>query len=130
MLAFKMITMKRNYLLFAVVLLASCSKGFLNLNPPTSLSSASYYKNVTEFQQALNGAYTPLRTIVYTGIYQDETRSDNTFFTIYQANRGLVCREDSPEFLDDPTTSAVPNSPGDGFTGDYSGIAMINTILG
>jgi len=120
--------MKR-YILIAL-LFTSCSKGFLNLNPPTSLTSASYYKNATEFEQALNGAYTPLRTIVYTGIYQDEMRSDNTFFTIYQANRGLVCREDYPEFLDDPTTSAIPNSPGDRFTGDYSGISMINTILG
>ena len=118
------------YILISTLALSSCGKSFLNLTPPTSLSSASYYENLGEFQQALNGAYTPLRTIVNTGIYQDEMRSDNTFFTIYMANRGLVARENYAEFLDDATTSAQLNSPGDRFTGDYSGISMLNTILG
>ena len=115
--------------MLATVGLTSCKKDFLNLNPPTSLTSASYYTNLTEFQQALNGAYTPLRTIVNAGFFMDEMRSDNSFFTIYFANRGLSAQEDYAEFLDDATTSAVPNSPGDRFTSDYSGISMVNTIL-
>ena len=119
------------YILLGVVGLSSCQKSFLNLTPPTSLSSATYYADLNEFQQALNGAYTPLTNMVNTGIYQDEMRSDNTFFTIYMADRGFApSREYYAEFLDDVTTSAAPNSPGDRFTGDYSGISMINTILG
>lgn len=110
--------------------LSSCSKSFLNLTPPTALSSASYFTNLNEFQQALNGAYTPLTSVVNVGIYQDEMRSDNTFFTIYMADRGFVSRENYAEFMDDATTSASQNSPGDRYTSDYSGISMINTILG
>ena len=117
------------YIILGVVGLSSCKKSFLNLTPPTSLTSASYFTNLGEFQQALTGAYTPLRTMVETGFYQDEMRSDDCFFSIYFANRGLVMREDYAEFLDDATSSALPNSPGDRFTGDYSGISMINTIL-
>ena len=120
----------KNYIILLALVLSSCSKSFLNLTPPTSLTSATYYENLGEFQQALNGAYTPLTTIVNTGIFQDEMRSDNTFFTIYMANRGFPTNEDYSEFLDDATTSGLVNSPGDRFTGDYSGISMINTILG
>jgi hypothetical protein len=127
MLASKKKMMKRYLIL--VFVLSSCGKNFLNLTPPTSLTSAVYYKNATEFQQALNGAYTPLRSVVNTGFFQDEMRSDNTFFTIYFANRGLSAQEGYAEFLDDATSSAVPNSPGDRFTSDYSGISMVNTIL-
>lgn len=118
------------YILAATVILSSCKKDFLNLTPPTSLSSASFYDNLGQFQQALNAAYTPLRTIVNAGFFQDEMRSDNTFFTIYFANRGLSAQENYAEFLDDATSSAVPNSPGDRWATDYSGISMINTILG
>jgi hypothetical protein len=118
------------YIILGMVGLSSCSKKFLDLTPPTSLTSASYYTNLGEFQQALNGAYTPLTSMVNVGIYQDEMRSDNTFFTIYMADRGFVTREDYSEFMDDATTSAAPNSPGDRYTSDYSGISMTNTILG
>jgi starch-binding outer membrane protein, SusD/RagB family len=117
------------YILLSTVVLFSCSKKFLTLTPPTSLSSASFYQNLGEFQQALNAAYTPLRSIVTTGFYQDEMRSDNTFFTIYMADRGFVAREEYAEFIDDATTTAQLNSPGDRYTTDYSGISMVNTIL-
>jgi len=118
------------YILVTMALLSSCKKQFLDLTPPTSLSSASFYTDLGQFQQALNSAYTPLRTIVNAGFFQDEMRSDNTFFTIYFANRGLSSQENYTEFLDDPLSTAVPNAPGDRWTTDYSGISMINTILG
>ena len=116
-------------ILAAAIGLGSCKKSFLEKTPPTSLSSASFYQDLNQFQQALNGCYTPLRTIVNTGIYQDEMRSDNTFFTIYFANRGLSSQEGYAEFIDDALATAVPNSPGDRWTADYQGISRINTIL-
>ncbi|MBC7423132.1 MAG: RagB/SusD family nutrient uptake outer membrane protein [Ferruginibacter sp.] len=123
----------KNKFLYITILTAgllSCKKDFLNLLPETSLSSASFYKNQTQFNQALVAAYSPLRGIVHTGIYMDEMRSDNTFFTRYNANRGLETSTESiPEFLDDANSSAQPNSPGNRYGNDYSGIAMVNTIL-
>ena len=91
-------------LIFAV--LSSCKKNFLNLVPETSLSSASFFKNTVQFQQALSAAYVPLRTIVHIGFYEDEMRSDNTFFSIYFANRGLVSAENPSEFIVTSTSSA------------------------
>jgi len=132
MLISKTDTMK-NKLLYTVIILAtlsSCRKDFLNLVPETSLSSASFYKNKGQFDQALVAAYVPLRTIVHAGIYMDEMRSDNTFFTIYNANRGFATSTEAlAEFLDNSTSSAEPNSPGNRYGNDYSGIAMVNTIL-
>lgn len=117
-------------LLFAMsISLFACKKDFLNLVPETSLSNATFYQTTQQFQQALSAAYVPLRTIVHIGFYEDEMRSDNTFFTIYFANRGLSSVEALPEFLVKPTSSAEPNSPGNRWGNDYSGISMINTIL-
>ncbi|MFT3950357.1 MAG: RagB/SusD family nutrient uptake outer membrane protein [Agriterribacter sp.] len=124
--------MKNKILLIisAMVFLFSCSKDFLNLTPPTSLSSASFFKDYSQFMQAMNAAYVPLRAVVKVAIYEDEMRSDNTFFTIYQANRGFEPhREAYPQFLDNALSSAVANSPGSRWTSDYSGISQVNTIL-
>ncbi|WP_217607167.1 RagB/SusD family nutrient uptake outer membrane protein [Chitinophaga sp. GbtcB8] len=116
--------------LLAGVLLASCGKDFLNVYPETSLSSAGFYQTQAQLEQALVAAYAPLRSIVNTGVYMDEMRSDNTFFTRYSANRGFEpSRESLPEILDDANSSAVVNSPGNRYGDDYSGIAMINIIL-
>src|SRR5665647_1169735 len=93
------------YIILMVIGLYSCKKDFLNLVPETSLSSASFFKNTVQFQQSLNAAYVPLRTIVHTGIYMDEMRSDNTFFTYFNANRGLVSAESLAEFTDKSTSS-------------------------
>lgn len=123
--------MKNKILIIAVVVcLYSCKKDFLNLTPDTSLSSASFFKDEAQFQQAINAAYVPMRVMVSAAIYQDEMRSDNTFFTIYQANRGFERnREAWSQFTDDATATAVPNSPGDRWTSGYAGISQVNTIL-
>jgi len=123
----------KNKFLYIIMLMASlsaCKKDFLNLVPDTSLSSASFFKNKSQFDQAVVAAYQPLRVIVHTGFYMDEMRSDNTFFTRYNANRGLETSTESlAEFLDDANSSAQPNSPGNRYGNDYSGIARVNTIL-
>ncbi|ACT93514.1 RagB/SusD family nutrient uptake outer membrane protein [Dyadobacter fermentans] len=112
------------------VMLSGCKEDFLNLTPPTSLSSATYFQNEEQFRQAINGAYTPMRELTDVGVYDDEMRSDNTFFTIYQANRGLdKAREAYPQFLIDATASAIPNTPGSRWRASYRGIAYVNTII-
>jgi hypothetical protein len=123
----------KNKLLYIIVMtvgLSSCSQNFLNLIPQTSVSSASFYQNETEFNQALVGAYTNLRGIALMGFVMDEMRSDNTFFTYYAADRGTETScEAMAEFLDNSTSSQEPNNIGDRWGNDYSGIAKVNTIL-
>lgn len=117
-------------IIFIAIGLCSCNKDFLNLVPNTSLSSASFFKDQSEFQQALSAAYLPLRQIARIGIFQDEMRSDNTFFAIYFANRGLTTPEGWSTFLTKSTSDAEPNTPGSRWGNNFSGIARVNTILG
>jgi len=118
------------YTIAIITVLSSCKNDFLNLVPQTSLSTATFFKNKAQFEQALVAAYTPLRGIVNTAIYMDEMRSDNTFFTRYAAGRGAeTSLEAIAEFLDAPNLTVQPNSPGNRYATAYSGIAMVNTIL-
>jgi hypothetical protein len=113
-----------------VVLIASCKKSTLNLVPETSLSSASFFKNEAEFQQALVSSYSNLRGIAFMGAYMDEMRSDNTFFTYYAPDRGTGTNTEAMiEFLDNSESSQEVNSPGNRWGNDYSGISKVNTIL-
>ena len=107
----------------------SCNKN-LNLVPETNLSGPNYFQNKSQFQQALTAAYTNLRGIALTGIYMDEMRSDNTFFTYYGSDRGTSTSVEAiAQFLDNSITSQEPNNPGNRYGNDYSGISRTNTIL-
>lgn len=121
---------KFSYLLLAVMSLVSCKKDALNLIPETSLSSASFFKNAAEYNQALTASYNNLRTTAFIGIYMDEMRSDNTFFTLYSSDRGTgTSVEAFAEFVDNNLTSQNNNNPGNRYGNDYAGISKVNTIL-
>lgn len=121
---------KLSYILLMTLGLVSCKKDTLNLVPQTSLSSSSFFKNAAEFNQALTGAYTNLRGVAFMGIYMDEMRSDNTFFTIYSADRGTsTSAEAMAEFIDNNISSQEPNTPGNRYGNDYSGISSVNIVL-
>jgi len=117
------------FILLAVASLGSCSDDKLDLIPKTSVTGASFFKNATEYNQALTGAYVNLRGIAYMGAFMDEMRSDNTFFTYYSADRGTASTEAMATFIDTRTTSQELNSPGERYQNDFSGIAKVNTIL-
>ncbi|MDP3443408.1 MAG: RagB/SusD family nutrient uptake outer membrane protein, partial [Ignavibacteria bacterium] len=123
----------KNKLLYIIVMimgLSSCGEDYLNLTPETSLSAASFFKNETQFNQALVGAYTNTRGIAFMGFAMDEMRSDNTFFTIYSADRGSeTSTEAMVKFVDNPTSSSLANTIGNRYGNDYSGIAKVNTVL-
>ena len=76
------------YIIPFMIGLSSCSEDFLNLSPETSLSSATFFKTEAHFEQALAASYERLRPIAYHGIFMDEMRSDNTFYTYYAGDRG------------------------------------------
>lgn len=120
--------MKRLYSLIFVALmgLSSCSEDFLNLYPDTSVNSSSFYKTAEHFDQALIGSYEKLRSIALKGIFMDEMRSDNTFFTRYSGDRSPYLNvEVVALFLDDETTAVLSENYND----VYIGIARLNTIL-
>ncbi len=62
------------------IALNSCSKQ-LDIVPETSLSSGTFFKNESDFKQAVNAAYVPLRSIVNDRAWLlGEMHSDNTYY--------------------------------------------------
>jgi len=114
-------------LLLGIIGLGSCKEDFLNLSPETSITSASFYKTATHFDQAIIASYVVTRSIALNGIFMDEMRSDNTFFTLYSGDRGpYLSTEVIAEFLDDKTTNSwIPTRYND----VYSCISRVNTVL-
>ncbi|MCE6990197.1 RagB/SusD family nutrient uptake outer membrane protein [Dyadobacter sp. CY323] len=113
-------------LIIGAAVLSSCKEEFLDLAPPTNLSSATYFKTEAQFDQALVGAYETLRGMVAAGAYMDEMRSDNTFFTYYAADRGPAnWVEDIIMFRDNPQTTVTNGR----YRNNYTGIARVNAIV-
>ena len=60
--------------------MTGCKK-FLEITPQTALSSATFFTKESDFQQAVNGAYAPLRNIVNDRAWiLGEMHSDNTYY--------------------------------------------------
>jgi hypothetical protein len=120
--------MKYNSILAGLGLLmaiTSCSKKFVTLYPEGQLNEGVYYKTNSDFQQALTGAYVPLRDAANVAFYLEEMRADNTFFDYNAKDRGGSQSESLAEFLDDasnPTTQAL-------WEADFQGIQRASTIL-
>ena len=109
------------------ILVVSCKMSFLEEYPDTALTSGTFFKTSTHFEQALIASYVGLRRIAEDGVFMDEMRSDNAFFTYYSGDRGPSSRtEVIAEFLDDESTN---NWILDRYRSDYSMISRINTIL-
>lgn len=72
--------MKRILVLFVGILfMVSCSEDFINLDPPSNLSSSGFYKTQVDINQAVLSSYAGLRSIYNSTAYQlGEIRSDNT----------------------------------------------------
>ena len=72
-----------------VMALAGCQEEFLTVVPETALSSATFFKNEADFQQAVNGIYVPLRQMFNERAWVlEEMHSDNTYYarnTLYGA---------------------------------------------
>ena len=110
--------------------LSGC-EDFLTVVPETQLSSATFFKNQTDFEQAVNAAYVPLRTIINDRAWLlSEMHSDNTYY----ARNILFGATDNQEDLAD---FSVPESNGttanthvlDQWRQDYLIIARTNQIL-
>jgi hypothetical protein len=69
--------------------LTGCRENFLTVVPETSLSSATFFVTESDFQQAVNGTYVPLRAIYNVPAWiLKEMHSDNSYYarnTLYGA---------------------------------------------
>ncbi|WP_026954929.1 RagB/SusD family nutrient uptake outer membrane protein [Algoriphagus vanfongensis] len=74
--------MKKYMLAIAAVgIMCSSCDDFLTVVPETQLSSATFFKTEADFEQAVNAAYAPLRSIVNDRAYRlAEMHSDNTYY--------------------------------------------------
>ena len=111
--------------LAATVLFASCKKDFLTLYPEGNLNEGIFYKSDADFQQAVVGAYTPLRDIANNAFWMDEMRSDNATYDYYAKDRGSAARENISTFLDDATNGVTLVR----YQANYTGINRVNAIL-
>jgi len=130
-------TMKMKIFLSSLIIgivLTGCSD-FLNQNPESFTSSSTFYKNKSQIDEALNGAYSGLQTLYGASLggnapssafwAMTEERSDNTTFEYNNANRGFLQREDIDYFLVTPDNNFTQGVWQD----IYSGIEQCNTIL-
>lgn len=114
----------------AFLLTAGC-EDFLEIYPETSLSSETFFKTESDFEQGVNAAYAPLRSIVNDRAWLlSELRSDNVYFG---RNPNFGAREQDQDIAD----FALPVS--DGVTSnthvlnqyrlDYQIISRTNQVL-
>ncbi|WP_154855110.1 RagB/SusD family nutrient uptake outer membrane protein [Cyclobacterium xiamenense] len=110
--------------------MSSCEE-FLTIAPETALSSATFYKTETDFEQAVNATYAPLRSIANSRSWLlCEMRSDNT---IYARNINFGATEQQEDLSD----HALPEDQGittnthvlNQYRQDYLIIARANQIL-
>ncbi|GAB3984148.1 RagB/SusD family nutrient uptake outer membrane protein [Spirosoma terrae] len=90
------------------IALTGCTNDFLNVVPETALSSATFFTKEADFQQAVNGAYVPLRQMYNERAWVlEEMHSDNTYY----ARNTLYGAVDATENVAD---FAIPVADGEG----------------
>ena len=112
-------------LLLSAAAFSSCKKEFLTLYPQNNLNEGIFYTSATDFQQAVNGAYGPLRDVANNAYWMDEMRSDNAYFEYNSRDRGNANTENLVTFLDDPSNGVTYNR----YAADFVGVTRTNTIL-
>lgn len=111
--------------IIGIIMVSSCSKKFLDLNPNLTTTSLTYFKTERDFTEALNGLYATLQTQVSTYVLLSELRSDNTCVYFNPSERaGGVLLEEIDEFRD----GSINNSSNYWNTA-YHAIYRINLVL-
>lgn len=105
--------------------LSSCKKDFLTLYPDGAINLSTFYKSDKDFQQAVVGAYVPLRDAANAAFYLEEMRSDNTEYYYNAQDRGGAGYEQIADFMDDKGNGVISTVWG----ADYRGIQRVNIIL-
>lgn len=125
--------MKKGIILTMLIgtMLTGCKDDFLEIVPETSLSSATFFTKEADFQQAINGAYVPLRSIVNDRAWLlGEMHSDNTYYARNPLFGATEQQEDIADFAI-PTANGVTANVHvlNQYRLDYQIIARTNQIL-
>lgn len=110
-----------------LMILNSCTKDFLTINPQTNVVAAAFFITEDDFRQAVTAVYRPLHGLYSDAYVMGEMRSDNTHY-IYKSNdRGgqNVQKENISAFTDVSTNSYTRSK----YVNCYSGIAKANAVL-
>lgn len=105
--------------------LGSCKKDFLEVQPQNFISSNNFFQTQTDYIQAVNATYAPLRNVYNDAYILGEMRSDNAHYIYNNSNRGQLVREEIADFIDNPT--AAPTAAK--WTSNYRIIAYANEVL-
>ncbi len=119
------------FLLLITFTQTGCKDDFLNLVPATALSSATFYTKEADFDQAVNGAYVPLRDIFNSRSWLlSEMHSDNTYYARNILFGATEQQEDLADFAD-PTNNGISTNTHvlNQYRLDYQIIARVNQIL-
>ena len=109
----------------------SCQESFLEIYPETALSSATFFTQEADFEQAVNGAYVPLRDIVNSRAWLlSEMRSDNTYFARNPLFGATEQQEDIADFAIPEANGVTSNAHVlNQYRLDYQIIARTNQVL-
>ena len=114
--------------IIGLIFLSSSCDNFLDVYSETSLSSETYYKTQSDLEQAVNGAYSPLR-----GLYNGnegawamgELRSDNTTYKFNPNDRGTINGEYIKDFIEEDNNIIPLNK----WVSNYTIISRVNYLL-
>lgn len=109
----------------ASLAISSCSKSWLTAYPDGAINENSYYKTESDFQQALVGAYVPLRDAATLSFYLEEARSDNSEYDYNSKDRGGAGYEQISDFMDDKGNGVISSV----WLADFKGIQRTDIIL-
>lgn len=119
---------KLSLLLLVGLLLSSCGEDFLEIESETALTVNTFYQTEADFQQAVNGAYAPLRNL-YDGDngawVMGEMHSDNTHYILNPNFRAVIDQENIADFIFEPASAIATLK----YTTNYSIIARTNQII-
>lgn len=109
----------------------SCSEDFLQLPPEDSLSKAIFFQTQSDFEQAINATYAPLRDLYNIGGNSQgawgmaELTSDNTYYKYNPNYRAVQDGESLADFYVNDGNGTISNK----YTINYLIIARANQIL-
>ncbi len=119
--------MKRRFaLLLFPVLLASCSKDFLNLQPESQVSSKDFFKTEADIEQGVISVYDALQSYGQYGrnfVYFMEVRADNATLESTTTKGGVY--GDFEDFQLQPSNTVLDET----WKACYSGIQRCNILL-
>src|SRR5438874_9595600 len=112
-------------IVIAALAFVACKKDYLTLYPEGQINGANFYKTETDFQEALTGAYVPLREAAAFAFFMEEMRSDNTEYDYNSKDRGGLGYEQLADFMDDKSNGVISTL----WAADFKGVQRVDIIL-